>query len=458
MTKPSPLGIQREVMYSDVQGISIAKPLRLSPILGPTRALIRFGQEAKMATPKSVGGSKTRKPNSKTPKKRRKHISMPPHIADILRRHYNITPETYDAVKQFNSLKDERRLQASRDIIDRTIIEAREPPDVRLALAVEESESLLRGYATLDTQHRAEVKRLVQRITAYLRDTSRKRPFNALMLASPGAGKSHFIKQLAGTMKEDRVQAVTFNMATMQSADDMAQPIDELRNLKVNDRFPLLFLDEFDSDPSRYASLLPLLWDGELHIGHRDLKLGKAVIVLAGSSPELPKAMDQSAKMRLEVDDLDDIAPKGKLVDLLSRINGGVIEIPDLDLRTENRDRRVDKSCVAVALLRNRFGADLQLIPRPLLRFIAHTSFRYGVRSVAHLVDVIDNKALRKKVLNTNRLGLPLTSEEALQDSSLKLHLLDKDQAFGVVNRWKSFSEDRTVVDLQRRRIPYLEW
>jgi len=53
------------------------------------------------------------------------------------------------------------------------------------------------------------------------------------------------------------VQAVTFNMATMRSPDDMAQPIDELRNLKVNDRFPLLFLDEFDSDPSHYAALLP---------------------------------------------------------------------------------------------------------------------------------------------------------------------------------------------------------
>ena len=100
-------------------------------------------------------------------------------------------------------------------------------------------------------------------------------------------------------MRDERVQAVTFNMATMQSADDMAQPIDELRNLKVNDRFPLLFLDEFDSDITRYASLLPLLWDGELHIGHRDLKLGKAVIVLAGSNPDLPKAMVESATMRL---------------------------------------------------------------------------------------------------------------------------------------------------------------
>ena len=224
--------------------------------------------------------------------------------------------------------------------------------------------------------------------------------------------------------------------------------MDELRNLKVNDRFPLLFLDEFDSDPTHYPALLPLLWDGELQVGHRDLKLGKAVIVLAGSNPDLPKAMDQSAKMRLETDSTDgDIIP-GKLIDLLSRINGGVINIPDLDLRTEQRDRRVDKVCISVALIKGRFGNDVFEVPRSLLRFIAHTTFRYGVRSIAHLIDVIESESFVERVLKGDALGLPLLSEEALQDSSLRLHLLDKDQAFGIVNRWKEFSKDKTGIRL----------
>jgi hypothetical protein len=299
----------------------------------------------------------------------------------------------------------------------------------------------------LDDQHRSEIQKLIKQITSYLRDSTRKRPFNALMLAAPGAGKSHFIKQLASKMKDEQVQAVTFNMANMQSADDMAQPIDELRNLKVNDKFPLLFLDEFDSDPARYAALLPLLWDGELQVGHRDLKLGKAVIVLAGSNPDLPKTMDQSAKMRLETNE-DGFKPPGKLIDLLSRINGGVINIPDLDLRSENRDRRVDKVCVAIALIKARFGDDLTQVPRSLLRFIAHTTFRYGVRSIAHLIDVIEREAYNNKILKGDGLGLPIASQEALHDSSLKLHLLDKDQGFGIVNRWNDFSKDPISVDL----------
>ncbi len=249
------------------------------------------------------------------------------------------------------------------------------------------------------------------------------------------------------------MQAVTFNMATMQSTDDMAQPVDELRNLKVNDRFPLLFLDEFDSDPSCYAALLPLLWDGSLHVGHRDLKLGKAVIVLAGSNPDLPKAMDQSAKMGLNPETQEEFIPAGKLIDLLSRINGGVINIPEFDLRTGERDRRVDKVCATVSLLRRRFGEQLTVIPRSLLRFIAHTTFRYSARSIAHLIEVIDSDAFHDGALDGGGLGLPTNSEKNLADSSLRLHLLDKDQGFGIVNRWLEFAKDKAVVGLSKRGL-----
>jgi RNA helicase len=356
---------------------------------------------------------------------------------------------TATSVQKFQNLDPPKKLEEAIRIVSDAVIDAKARPDVLFALAVEESQSLLPGYATLDSIHRSQITNIIDEVTSYLQDPTRKRPLNALMLASPGAGKSHFIKQLAAKMGRERVQAVTFNMATMQSTDDMAQPIDELRNLKVNDRFPLLFLDEFDSDPSRYAALLPLLWDGELQVGHRDLKLGKAVIVLAGSNPDLPKVMDHSAAMKLDGDLGGDGAATGKLVDLLSRINGGIVEIPDLDLRTENRDRRVDKVCVTISLLRARFGNNLEEVPRALLRFVAHTKFRYGVRSIAHLIDIIRPKALNDKKLTIGESDLPMASEKAIRESSLRLHLLDKDQAFGIVSRWKEFCKDTKKVTLE---------
>lgn len=364
--------------------------------------------------------------------------------------------EESERLRNFVKTPDDDRVRESRRIILESVIDSFGPPDPIIPFAIAESEKLLPGYSTLDEVHRAEIKKLIKQITAYLQDPTRKRPFNALMLASPGAGKSHFIKQIAVAMKSESVQAVTFNMATMQTADDMAQPVDELRNLKVNDRYPLLFLDEFDSDAAHYSALLPLLWDGELHVGHRDLKLGKAVIVLAGSNPDLPKTMAQSAQMRLDADSGTGYASTGKLIDLLSRINGGVINIPDLDLRSADRDRRVDKVCIAVALLKTRFGADLMEVPRSLLRFIAQTIFRYGVRSIAHLIDLIESNAVKDKILAGDALGLPITDETILQESSLKLHLLDRDQGFGIVNRWNAFSRDEANVRVQSTVFQHL--
>jgi len=403
-----------------------------------------------------MAAPKKRKPAEPAPRKQKapaeargrssSHSANATLLSSVFGDRFGISAEEFEAVSNFAKLEAQQKTKISREIVQKQIIDMTESPNARFALAIAESQSLLKGYATLDDQHRAEIQRLIKQITDYLRDPTRKRPFNALMLASPGAGKSHFIEQVADTMKKERVQAVTFNMATMQSAEDMAQPIDELRNLKVNDKFPLLFLDEFDSDPARYAALLPLLWKGELQIGHRDLKLGKAVIVLAGSNPSLPKAMDESAKMRLDTDTGEGSAPTGKLIDLLSRINGGIINIPDLDLRTKDRDRRIDKVCIAVELAKARFGSDLVRIPRSLLRFIAHTSFRYGVRSIAHLIDLIESKSFDGQALKEEAMDLPITSEEALQDSSLKLHLLDRDQGFGIVNRWKQFSVDKAEV------------
>jgi hypothetical protein len=310
-----------------------------------------------------------------------------------------------------------------------------------ISLAIRESTQPLPGYATLDAPHRQEIARLVANFSAYVGDKTRKRPLNALMLAEPGAGKSHFIKCIAEKMRNDRVHAVTFNMATMQNYDDLAQPMDELRNIKVNDRFPLLFLDEFDSDPRWYATLLPLLWDGELHIGHRDLRLGKSIVVLAGSNPSLPRLMKEAGSMqrREQNETADQRERDGKLVDLLSRINSGVIEIPSLDLKEPpGRDRRVDKVCIAVSLLFDRFSRQLEHVPKALLRFVASVQFRYGVRSIAHLVDLIDTASAKNGTLTLRKLGLPLNDRKALGQSSLSLHLSSADGALGIVNLWDS--------------------
>lgn len=349
------------------------------------------------------------------------------------------------ALVSHRSLTD--RVTHSRQLIQASIIEEGKP-DPYIGLAIAEADSCLPGYATLDGPHRDQITKLVTQIKGYLRDSTRKRPFNVLMRAAPGAGKSYFIGQVAKSMRKEKVEPVMLNMATMRSTDDLAQPIGKLRRLVKKGKFPLLFLDEFDSEPSRFAALLPLLWDGELYAGQRRLKLQKAVIVLAGSNPNLSKAMDLSKTMRPTYEDEDEEGAADKLNDVLSRINGGDIRIPSLELRTAKRDRRVDKVCITIALLKARFGSSLTKIPKVLLRFVANTAFRYGGRSVAHLVDLIDHEACRGGVLDAKSLKLPF-KEDLLEDDSLCHHLLDNDQIYGIVHRWDEFAKEPDVVDLK---------
>src|SRR5438067_803690 len=99
----------------------------------------------------------------------------------------DISQPELEALQSFNALGDDDKVSAARKIIQQAVIDASAAPDARIPLAIEVGENLLPGYATLDVIHRAEITNLIRDISIYLRDSSRKRPFNCLMLAAPGA-------------------------------------------------------------------------------------------------------------------------------------------------------------------------------------------------------------------------------------------------------------------------------
>ncbi len=339
-----------------------------------------------------------------------------------------------------------------RDAIREKIVEAKKPADnIDITSAIVRSRSILGDYVNLDWKHRGDIISLVNRICGYAEDASRTRPLNVIMQAEPGSGKSHFIKCLARSFRlRSIVGAVTFNMSGMQSMEDLIQPLEAVRNLKVLDKTPILFLDEFDSKESNYALLLPLLWDGELHIGHQDLKTGKIVIILAGSGQSIQDAMKDAKAMQKPT------VRSSKLVDLLSRINGGEFSIPDLDEVSDERDRRTDKVCIAVTLLKNRYGESLETIPWSLLHFIALTRFRYGVRSITHLIELLPAPDETNKTVSVDKL--PLGSLSKLKGSSLAYHLVNDDGPAALASDWETFSAYEaavTVAEKEEDEIPF---
>ncbi|MBV9927406.1 MAG: ATP-binding protein [Acidobacteria bacterium] len=271
--------------------------------------------------------------------------------------------------------------------------------------SVERSLECLPGYATLDHKHTNKIIEFTRRIEEYAEDQKNSQPLNFVITASPGEGKSHFVECVAKTKNlKKRVEVVLFNMASMRGPDDLAAAVDGARNVTVRGKLPLLFLDEFDSKMGEYYPLLlPLLWDGRIALGDHRLEIGRAVIVLAGSSDEVTAAFQPAAGSNkpADSDKPDTNKPRknankprkdrsgNKLTDLVSRINGTHINIPSLN--DNESDRQVDKVCVAIALLRRKYGAKLRAVPTRLLRFIYDNDFEHGVRSIRHLIERIGN-------------------------------------------------------------------
>lgn len=313
----------------------------------------------------------------------------------------------------------------------------------KFVVAVALSASVIPGYATLDRNHAQQLRGIIEKINRYSADQSQTHPLNFLMIASPGAGKSHMIECIASSMHATG-NAITFNMATMGQNEDLIHAIDEARNIKIRDRLPIIFFDEFDTDRSKLPLLLPLLWDGRINIGSRDLRIGRSVFFLAGSGAELPEAIKQARSLKPLESQPEDFAPK--LLDLLSRINGDIVSIPKFRDREQFIDRRPDKVCIAVHLLRRRFGKSLNSVALGLLRFIALVDFRYDVRSINCLIDSIpfveDCTKLESKLLRK----LPFRSSEALQQSHLSSHFTHGEQAEGVVSLWeRCFKSDEMI-------------
>lgn len=343
------------------------------------------------------------------------------------------------------------KLDKARAVVIKEVINRDEnvEDEIDLVGAFLASSRLLGDYVTLDWPHYQAIRKLRVEISKYAGDRSRRRPLNIMMHAEPGSGKSHLVKSLAASISSYNTVAIDYNMAGLQSIEDLLQPLNTVRNVKVQDKLPILFLDEFDSNPSRYPLLLPLMWDGELNIVHRNLKLGKLVIILAGSSNDINTAMAAAKGMQITTAMAD-----GKLIDLVSRINGGELDIPPLDLVTSERDRRADKVCLTISLLKSRFGTELELIPVSLLRFVANTKFRYGVRSLAHFIDLIQpfsSDTEDKKQLLPAQLRFPLNSISALRDSSLAYHVFSEDGAAAIIDHWKEASSDKASVRIQEK-------
>ncbi len=143
-------------------------------------------------------------------------------------------------------------------------------------------------YVTRNDQFREELQDLVASLDSFARRPRVKRPFNILLSAEPGSGKSFLLKQLARCLPPDiEVEFDEYHVSAFRSLDDLNGAWQRVQSANLQGKLPFVFFDEVDGEVGgRYllANFLAAMWDGLFHIGKDSYALGKAIFAFAASA------------------------------------------------------------------------------------------------------------------------------------------------------------------------------
>ena len=112
-----------------------------------------------------------------------------------------------------------------------------------------------------------------------------------------------------------------------------------------------------------------------------------------------------------------------KLPDLISRINGGIITIPDFEDEDRSDIAKANKICITLSLLRKRFGKSFYRVPLSIIKFICSLETKYRSRSIGHIIDLlpIDLPNICGSPIEQNLL--PFDSADDVKECGLVYHV-----------------------------------
>ena len=250
---------------------------------------------------------------------------------------------------------------------------------IRMLSEVVERIESLGNYRTCNPSFLHELEQGQAMLNAYFEQgKSRRRPLNCLLLGPPGSGKTFLAKKLGSTLKDSLF--LEFNLSQADHPGRLAEIFREIGQIgRRIDAPKIVFLDEFDvtiGGTSMIRYLIHSMYEGKFGDGQ---ELKKTAFIFSGSylkNKQLLSILQQSAsnfdflrflhdiylhlpdrensrqqvrdffdlslqyreaknQMSPDRDALDYLRRLDKLVDFLSRINGFVIEIPDVSAPLE---------------------------------------------------------------------------------------------------------------------------
>ncbi|MGO9304024.1 MAG: hypothetical protein ACLP3R_10025, partial [Candidatus Korobacteraceae bacterium] len=171
-------------------------------------------------------------------------------------------------------------------------------------------------YGKYFTVDRTEIERLhaIRNLILNYSGSKQKRPLSIAVFGPPGSGKSFAIKELMSTIEQaHKEDCLTFNLAEFKDEADLHNAFQQVRDLSLRGRIPLVFWDEFDSEKMRWIKhfLVPMQ-DAEFVVQGHAHPFARAIFVFAGGTcSSFDKFAQQQEAYREQ-----------KLPDFVSRLRG----------------------------------------------------------------------------------------------------------------------------------------
>ncbi len=145
------------------------------------------------------------------------------------------------------------------------------------------------AWSSADRQEIEGVRSVKNAMQEYLRLKRPKNPLCVAVFGPPGAGKSFVVKEIAQGLGIREDAQLTFNLSQFESPQELLSAFDQIRDLNLQGKMPLVFWDEFDN-PCAGLSLgwlryfLAPMQDGEFSDQGIARPLGGGIYVFAGAT------------------------------------------------------------------------------------------------------------------------------------------------------------------------------
>ena len=249
------------------------------------------------------------------------------------------------------------------------------------------------ALTTVDRQEIEAFHNIKNLILSYAGNNS-VRPLSIAVFGSPGSGKSFGVTQIAQHVLPGKVEKVEFNVSQFSSPADLTAAFHIIRDVVLEDKIPLVFFDEFDSDRNGQPlgwlkSFLMPMQDGKFKDGSEEHPVGKCIFVFAGGTSS--SFQQFAAPLQASEPERREAFKNIKGPDFISRLRGTIDVLGPNPIDVDDKNYILRRALLLRSMCERKFKlvGDQHFIDESVLRaMLLVPEYRHGARSMESILDM----------------------------------------------------------------------